>query len=199
MREGIRPEDAMKVKNENLMMFKMVWLWLYAEAAQEESETLGHKVGFCMEFPEDPRAYLPEGAQSDACVSVWRTGFMKELLDVTEMSLVQFEQGALGHALRRPTCCLTNLGLGIHGMKDSRCWTSKDDGSDDQTVWPHGFRITVADAIHEWNRNAGQVALKKAMTRSEMTEWKAHVERGHWPYRRDCFRMSCRFRYWTSC
>ncbi|CAE7369616.1 unnamed protein product, partial [Symbiodinium sp. CCMP2456] len=120
MREGVKPEDAMKVKNENLMMFKMVWLWLYAEAAQEEPETLGHKVGFCMEFPEDPRAYLPEGAQSDSCVSVWRTGFMKELLDVTAMSLVE-------------------QGLKMLDIK-------------------------------------GQVALKKAMTRSEMTEWKAHVE-----------------------
>ena len=31
------------------------------------------------------------------------------------------------------------------------------------------------------------------MTKSELEEWKAHVERGHWPYRRDsavCFSSS---------
>ena len=56
----------------------------------------------------------------------------------------------------------------------------------DQSVWPHGFRITVVDATHEWRNGESPVVLRKVMTKKELEEWKAHVERGHWPYRRDC-------------
>ena len=111
---------------------------------------------------------------------------MKEFEKVTQFDKVKFEQGALGHMLRRPTCCLTNLGLGINGLKDSRAFVTSEGAEPDQSVWPHGFRITLADAIHEWNAVRGGAAIKKAMTKTELAEWKAHVERGHWPYRRDC-------------
>ncbi|CAE7765871.1 GIP [Symbiodinium necroappetens] len=87
---------------------------------------------------------------------------------------------------RRPTCCLSNLSLGIHGRKDQRSYVAADTKDVDQSVWPHGFRITVVDAIHEWRNGESPVVLRKAMTKKELEEWKAHVERGHWPYRRDC-------------
>ena len=186
VREGLGVDDVAKVRNENLMLFRMVWLWVFAEAAHDDPDVPGNKVSFCLEYPEDPREYLPEGQQKQQCVSVWRTDFMKELEKVTQFDKVKFEQGALGHMLRRPTCCLTNLGLGINGLKDSRAFVTSEGAEPDQSVWPHGFRITLADAIHEWNAVRGGVAIKKAMTKTELAEWKAHVERGHWPYRRDC-------------
>ena len=111
---------------------------------------------------------------------------MKELIKETGLRKFQFEQGALGHMFRRPTCCLSNLGLGIHGLKDQRAYVAADTKEVDQSTWPHGFRITLADAIHEWRSGESPVVAKKAMTQKELDEWKAHVERGHWPYRRDC-------------
>ena len=54
----------------------MLWLWTFAEAAHDDPEVPGHKVGFCLEYPEDPKSYLPEGPQKQKCVSVWRTDFM---------------------------------------------------------------------------------------------------------------------------
>ncbi|CAE7422676.1 GIP [Symbiodinium sp. CCMP2456] len=185
LREGLTVEESSKVYNENMMMYKMLWLWLCAEVANEDRDVPGHQVGFCMEYPEDPKEYLPEGNQKDTCVSVWRTELVQKFASLMELGKVQFEQGALGHMMRRPTCCLTNMGLGIHGLRDSRAFISSESAEGDQTVWPHGFRITLADAIHEWDRSGGP-ALRKAMTKRELEEWKAHVERGHWPYRRDC-------------
>ncbi|CAE7404103.1 GIP [Symbiodinium sp. CCMP2592] len=182
LREGLGVDESAKVKNENRMLLRMVWLWAFAEAAQDDPEVPGHKVGFCLEFPEDPREYLPDGPQKSQCVSMWRM----ELVQVTHFEKVQFEQGALGHMLRKPACCLTNLRLGIHGVRDSRAWVSADGADPDQSVWPHGFRLTLADAIHEWNIVGGGVALKKAMTKTELEEWRNHLDRGHWPYRRDC-------------
>ena len=185
--EGLNPDESSKVLNENVMLCKMAWLWLRAEAAQgEQVEDSQNRVGFCMEYPEDPYNYMPEGEHRSSCVSVWRTEFMKELIKETNLIKYQFEQGALGHLFRRPTCCLSNLGLGIQGLKDQRAYVAADNKDADQSVWPHGFRITLADAIHEWRNGESPIVVKKAMTKKELEEWKAHVERGHWPYRRDC-------------
>ncbi|CAE7553512.1 GIP [Symbiodinium sp. CCMP2592] len=186
LREGLGADEATKVRNENAMLLKMVWLWTFAEAALDDQEVPGHKVGFCLEFPEDPQGYLPDGPQKQSCVSIWRTDFMKEFIRVTQFDKVKFEQGAFGHQNRRPRCCLTNLELGINGLRDSRAFLSNEEADPDQSVWPFGFRITLADAIHEWSASRSPIAIKKAMTKAELAEWKAHIERGHWPYRRDC-------------
>ena len=187
LREGLSPEESSKVLNENVMLYKMVWLWLCAEAAhRDQDEGTQHRVGFCMEYPEDPYNYMPEGEHRSSCVSVWRTDFMKEFIKETNLIKHQFEQGALGHTFRRPTCCLSNLGLGLHGLKDQRAYVAADNKDADQSIWPRGFRITLVDAIHEWKNGESPIVVKKAMTKKELDEWKAHVERGHWPYRRDC-------------
>ncbi|CAE7391000.1 PIP5K4, partial [Symbiodinium necroappetens] len=187
LREGLNPDESSKVLNENVMLCKMVWLRLCAEAAHgEQVEDSQNRVGFCMEYPEDPYNYMPEGEHRSSCVSVWRTEFMKEFIKETNLIKYQFEQGALGHLFRRRTCCLSNLGLGIQGLKDQRAYVAADNKDADQSVWPYGFRITLADAIHEWKNGESPIVVKKAMTKKELEEWKAHVERGHWPYRRDC-------------
>ncbi|CAE7940178.1 unnamed protein product, partial [Symbiodinium necroappetens] len=183
LREGLNPDESSKVLNENVMLCKMVC----AEAAHGDWDEGGqYCVGFCMEYPEDPYNYMPEGEHRSSCVSVWRTEFMKEFIKETNLIKHQFEQGALGHMFRRPTCCLSNLGLGIQGLKDQRAYVAADNKDADHSVWPHGFRITLADAIHEWKNGESPIVVKKAMTKKELEEWKAHVERGHWPYRRDC-------------
>ena len=186
MPEGLGHDDRARVKNENVMLFKMVWLWAFAEAATPKEDGAGHQVGFCLEYPEDPQDYLPEGAMRDNCVSPWRTEFMKLFLQETKMTKYQFEQGALGHMMRRPTCCASNLSLGIHGLRDSRTFVDSEDAGGDQTIWPHGFRLTLVDAIHVWKTQAREPRVQKAMTKADIEEWKAHIERGHWPYRRDC-------------
>ena len=57
---------------------------------------------------------------------------MKVFLQETKMSKYQFEQGALGHMLKRPTCCASNLSLGIHGLKDSRTFVDSEEGGVDR-------------------------------------------------------------------
>ncbi|CAE7741202.1 unnamed protein product [Symbiodinium microadriaticum] len=161
LREGLTPDESSKVLNENVMLHKMVWLWLCADATKGKEAEGGvqHRVGFCLEYPEDPRNYMPEGEHRAACVSVWRTEFMKEFVKETGLSKLQFEQGALGHMFRTRT-------ISRYGRMD--------------------FASPLADAIHEWRGGENPAVIKKAMTQKELDEWKAHVERGHWPYRRDC-------------
>ncbi|CAE7473244.1 PIP5K4, partial [Symbiodinium necroappetens] len=173
LREGLNPDESSKVLNENVMLCKMVWSWLCAEAAHGDQDEGGqYRVGFCMEYPEDPHNYMPEGEHRSSCVSVWRTEFMKEFIKETNLIKHQFEQGALGHMFRRPTCCLSNLGLGIQGLKDQRAYVAADNKDADHSVWPHGFRITLADAIHEWKNGESPIVVKKAMTKKELEEWK---------------------------
>ena len=74
----------------------------------------------------------------------------------TEMGKFQFEQGALGHLLRRPTCCLSSLGL---APKNSRAFVFPDTGEPNHSVLPHGSRITVVDAIHEWSQETRDLGV----------------------------------------
>ena len=96
------------------------------QTAHEDQDDPSAKVSLCVEYPEDPRTYLPEGEQKNTCVSVWRTDFIKVFEEALGMSRIQFEQGALGSMTKRPTCCLTNLVLGIHGMKDPRGYVDQE-------------------------------------------------------------------------
>ena len=46
MPEGLGHDDRARVKNENVMLFKMVWLWAFAEAATPKEDGAWHQVGF---------------------------------------------------------------------------------------------------------------------------------------------------------
>ena len=180
-------EDRVVVNSENRMILKMVWLWVVAEAAMcNRDQPQCSKVGLCVEHPEDPRCYLPPGDVADRSVSLWRTKFIKGMVETFGLEEMAFDQGALGNPQRRPTRCLTNLELGLQGLRDSRTSWPQPVRGEDPSVWPQGFRETLCSAIKSWNKAMETDATTKAMSAKERSEWKEHLNNNHFPYRRDC-------------
>ena len=188
MSESLQWEDRVVVNSENRMILKMVWLWVVAEAAMcNRDQPQCSKVGLCMEHPEDPRCYLPPGDVADRSVSLWRTEFIKGMVETFGLEEMAFDQGALGNPQRRPTRCLTNLELGLQGLRDSRTSWPQPVRGEDPSVWPQGFRETLCSAIKSWNKAMETDATTKAaMSAKERSEWKEHLNNNHFPYRRDC-------------
>eukprot|EP00439_Symbiodinium_sp_Y106_P010606 s6827_g1.t1 len=185
--EGLQWEDRVMVSSENRMILKMVWLWIVAEAAMCNREQPQYsKVGLCMEHPEDPRLYLPPGEIADRSVSMWRTTFIEGMVNAFGLEETAFDQGALGNPQRRPTRCLTNLELGLRGLRDSRASWPRPVRGEDPSVWPHGFREALCSAMKSWSRAMETDATTKAMSAKEKGEWKEHLINNHFPYRRDC-------------
>ena len=184
--EGLQWEDRVIVNSENRMILRMMWLWMVAEAAMCDKEQPQHsKVGLCMEHPEDPRCYLPSGDVADRSVSLWRTMFVKNVRDTFGLEEVAFDQGVLGNPQRRPTRCLTNLELGLQGLRDSRTSWPQPMRGEDPSVWPHGFREALCSAMKLWSKAMETDVATKAMSAKEVAKWKEHLDNNHFPYRRD--------------
>ena len=185
--EGLQWEDRVVVNSENRMILKMVWLWVVAEAAMcNRDQPQCSKVGLYMEHPEDPRCYLPPGDVADRSVSLWKTKFIEGMVETFGLEEMAFDQGALGNPQQRPTRCLTNLELGLRGLRDSRTSWPQPVRGEDPSIWPQGFRETLCSAMKSWNKAMETDAATKAMSAKERKEWKEHLNNNHFPYRRDC-------------
>ena len=84
-----------------------------------------NKVGSFFESPEDPKAYLTDGA-GDESASFWaweETQMFLEKYRDSGMGLYSFDQGAFGHLRKKPTTCMSNLPdmSELHGCRAGRC------------------------------------------------------------------------------
>ena len=181
-------EDEALVKGDNLLILRMVWLWLVAEAGcgeDDKEEWRFDKVDFGMEHPEDPREFLdPESDLWAICPSIWRTHFMRALKDEVDLEKYQFDQGAYGHEQRKPSVFLANMDLNLHA-RDTRREVPKPTSSSAMAAWAPGLRKEIARALLQ-RRLRGSVVQARAMSAKETAEWREHLDAGHWPYRRDC-------------
>ena len=190
--EGLNQYEQGLVEGDNQLILRMVWLWLVADVGRQ---TDWHRdlrlpsVAFGMEHPGDPRDYLGEdSALWSACPSVWRTELIEMLAEIMELRKYDFDQGAYGHEQRKPTGFLANMELGLY-QRDPRLHHPRPVSSGSMAVWAVGFRREIARGLDAWAKQQAAllpVAVNKVMSEKELAEWKAHVEAGHWPYRRDC-------------
>ena len=145
------------------------------------------KVGLCMETPR--RSSMPTYHQGMLLTGVFLCGGLSSSRAWWKPLVWRrwlFDQGALGNPQRRPTRCLTNLELGLQGLRDSRTSWPQPVRREDPSVWPQGFRETLCSAIKSWNKAMETDATTKAMGAKERSEWKEHLNNNHFPYRRDC-------------
>ena len=70
LREGLSTEDEVKVTNENRMLFRMVWLWTFSEAAKDQ-EMEQQKVGFlCGVSRRSKRISCGWTTEAEVCLGV---------------------------------------------------------------------------------------------------------------------------------
>ena len=150
---------------------------------------------FMVETPEDPASYR-EGDNMPT-FTVW-----PEVTQVLEKDLklrrISGDQGALGHARKKPTCLWSSIPevIQLDGWRDSRSSTSWPTHLDQALMeskslaaWAVGLKQTVVDS---WRR-VGSGALPKVKTVREDTKWAWYqrILNGHVPHRRDCRECPC--------
>ena len=116
------------------------------------------KVVFFLESPEDPKAYLTDGA-GDESASFWaRDGtqmFLEKHRD-SGMGLYSFDQGAFGHLRKKPTTCMSNLPdmSELHGCRAGRCERHLAVNLDERfnqtaawSLWAPGLRAAIKTSL----------------------------------------------------
>ena len=148
------------------------------------------KTEFMVETPEDPATYR-EG-ENIPTFTVW-----PEVVQVLEKDLklrrISVDQGALGHARKKPTCLWSSIPevVQLDGLRDSRSsttWPMHLDQalleSKSLAAWAGGLKQAVVDS---WRRaGAGDQLRVKTVREDTNWAWYQHILNGHVPHRRDC-------------
>ena len=103
-RADLTPAEKDLVNSDTALFMKQLGLW-------ERAQQCGHlrrKVAFVLESPSDPVSYDPEAELRDM-PSFWELQDVERAQERNQFFKVSFDQGALGHARRKPTTLLSNL------------------------------------------------------------------------------------------
>lgn len=171
--EGISAEEQEKIDHDDEMMWKMILIYLVAEAARKVryGKQKG-KVSFLLEQPGPPW-YKPE------VVSFWWTPQWEELQRRQGLWLLEVNQGDYGGEAVKPTGPGTNLDV-EPGHLVGRPKSRPEDGSGDSKAlarWTPGLMKAIALAVYkEINGKMSQRAIR----------WQEHLRAGHVPFHRDC-------------
>ena len=196
--EHLTPNEREAVQVDGVLMFRMVWLYLIAEAVGEE---LGQPKPFMgLEHPRDPESWArPEEMGLDVpphgFASCWALDAIKGLIQEHKFYLWHFDQGPLGHEKRKPTTIMSSIpappdvlvsGPG-HGVpskaveQQNRTWSS----------WPSAAWSACAPGLESILKREVVSALdawcsEKCCALREQENFLRHVVQGHVDFRRDC-------------
>ena len=110
--EHLTPSEREAIMTDGVLMFRMVWLFLIAEAVAEE---LNHpKPFFGMEHPKDPETWTSPAELGlepppDGFASCWALDAIKDLAEQHDLCYWHLDQGPLGHEKRKPTTILSSI------------------------------------------------------------------------------------------
>ena len=179
-------------------MFRMVWLYLIAEAVAEELDL--PKPFFGMEHPKDPESWaspdeLGFQAPEEGLASCWALDAIKDFAAEHQLCFWHFDQGPLGHERCKPTTIMSSIpappdvlvsGPG-HGQACPKSQNPRGSGS----PWPssawsawapglkHIIKREVLSTLDSWTS-------EKCRALRDQENFLRHVVQGHVDFRRDC-------------
>ena len=162
-------------------------------------EHVKNRIGFLFESPQDPKTCLKDGA-GDESASFWAWDETHSFLAKYEhvgMKLINFDQGACGHARKKPTTCMSNLpdmselGECRSGEKERNLAAHLDERLQQTTswsLWAPGLRAAVRTSLPCLGCMGELYGLSapKLSKSLGIEQWRQHIAQGHQPYRRDC-------------
>ena len=190
----LTPSEREAIYTDGVLMFRMVWLYLIAEAMAEERQL--PKPFFGMEHPKDPDSWAsPEdlgfGSPPDGFASCWALDAIKDFASQHELHFWHLDQGPLGHERRKPTTILSSVppppdvqvsGPG-HGVKGTDVPSAGSWPSTAWAAWAPGLKAIlkreVLSAVDAWSS-------EKCSALREQENFLRHVVQGHVDFRRDC-------------
>ena len=193
----LTPSERELVLTDGILMFRMVWLYLIAEAAAAELNL--PKPFFGMEHPKDPETWarpqdLGFEVPDEGLASCWALEAIQDFAVEHELYFWHLDQGPLGHQKRKPTTILSSVpappdvlvtgpGHGSPSEVPSSHATSSPWPSAAWATWAPGLKAIlkreVLSAVDSWLSERCQ-ALR------EQENFLRHVVQGHVDFRRGC-------------
>ena len=180
--DDLDPEERRLVDRDTGYFCRFVFLHAASTAGRVSNKEEMREVGFFLEQPADPDEYLDEEHELHGRVpTFWATPLWLRYREEAQLWLVNFDQLPLGHPTIKPTGGGTNMegARCLDGVKATTRPPPWAGSSSELAVWSTGLCETVADAIRAWGK-------RPRLFKMTEEQWKAHVSRGHVPFRRDC-------------
>ena len=186
--EGLSAAEREQVHSDSALVLKMFALYdVMVESVESKELTV-----FLLEHPEDPMNYVDSNSNEDVYEypSVWEWPELHSFADRHLLQQVAFDQSRTGHVRCKPTRLLTSLaalseldglrhqGGPVESMKKDLPSRLRQTSS--WAEWSPGLIAAVKAALSQWMDGCA------SLCKMTMSDWKAHVQRGHVPFRRDC-------------
>ena len=194
----LTPSESEAVHTDGVLLFRMVWLYLIAEAVAEELNLPKPFMG--LEQPKDPELCVrpqemglappPEGF-----ASCWAMDAIKDLIREKEFYMWHLDQGPLGHEKRKPTTIMSSTppppDVLVTGPGHGMAAPPPREGSTLDSPWPSAawsawapglkaiLKREVLSAVDSWTS-------VRCRALRDQENFLRHVVQGHVDFRRDC-------------
>ena len=195
--EGLSPSEREAIIEDGILMFRMIWLYLIAEAVAEE---LGKpRPFFGLEQPKDPETWVSTQGMGitkprEGFASCWALQAIQDFGAEHRLHFWHFDQGPLGHEKRKPTTVMSTVppppdvlvsGPG-HGTPSAK---SVETGP--KTPWPSSAWAAWAPQLKNIVKREVISALDawtsvRCKALRDQENFLRHVVQGHLDFRRDC-------------
>ena len=125
-------------------------------------------------------------AEDDETAKVWQLEWFRRWIEAQRFEVLHFEQGGLGHGVRKPTAMVTNLDvIELRGVKDQR--ENVPDRTTSGAAWAPFLVRTLVRGLKRWKQRPGWYTRTiKALRAVDRKAWERHLANDHTPYRADC-------------
>eukprot|EP00438_Fugacium_kawagutii_P021192 Skav201589 [mRNA] locus=scaffold152:536907:541522:+ [translate_table: standard] len=212
---GITPKEAELVLDDTALWLRVLLAYALCEDSRQDLRPTAPATALVLEQPEDPANYRSPGDVAQfQYMSMWRTQEWREFQDRFGIHLVSFDQGTMGHEVRKPTSLAVTVDelRQLDGMRggpmklppkkrsamtmQERCNHSKEWAS-----WAPGLKAALVVALRRWIAEVDCSSVVTSWGSSmapqtgpavrplgplELQRWKTHYLNDHYPSRRDC-------------
>ena len=177
-KEGISPEELQKCQEDDVMLLRLVTLYVISEEVRKATQQL-EPVKFAMEHPS-----LPEGCPE--AVSWWGTMQWQALRTTYNLEEFHVDQGELGGG-KKPTTFGGNVKIEVpEGWTRTRPKPRNVQGKNEAEI------IKESKGLARWTpvlMSAVAEAVMRAVgmpVKPRIWSWRTHLRREHVPFRKDC-------------
>ena len=191
--DHLTPSEREMVLTDGILMFRMVWLYLIAEAVAAELHRPTPFFG--MENPKDPETWacpedlgfqVPDGGLA----SCWALEAIKDFAADHELYFWHLDQGPLGHEKRKPTAILSSIppppDVQVSGPGHGFCAERTSPNSWPSSAWAAWAPGLKAIIKREVLSTVDAWSSEKCNALREQENFLRHVVQGHVDFRRDC-------------
>ncbi|CAE7888738.1 RE1 [Symbiodinium microadriaticum] len=124
-------------------------------------------------------------AEEDSSAKALQRGWMKHWVAESGLQKLYFEQGGLGHPLRRPTYMVTNMDITeLRGVRDER---EHECLKGSKAMWAPMMMHVLNRGWKRWRLRPGWYPrMVRALKAVDRKAWERHLANDHVPHRPDC-------------